>query len=73
MELKEQMLKICATAGFEPTDNIDRIVRLKERFGIGLRCPCDKDNPARFCISEQCANDIKNDGRCHCGCYRKKS
>lgn len=70
--LREQMLELCKTAGFEPTENFNKIVKAKERFGIGLQCPCDKDNPDRFCISYQCATDILKDGRCHCRCYRLK-
>lgn len=37
------------------------------------RCPCDGNNPARFCISETCRADIECDGECHCHCYRKKA
>lgn len=70
--LREQMLELCKTAGFEPTENFDKIVKAKEKFGIGLQCPCDKDNPDRFCISYQCATDILKDGHCHCRCYKLK-
>lgn len=70
MELREQMLAICKSAGFEPTENFDKIVKAKERFGIGLGCPCAKGDGDRFCISEKCALDVFNKGRCLCGCYR---
>lgn len=69
MELREQMLAICKSAGFEPTENFDKIVKAKERFGIGLRCPCDR-NSDRACISERCAREIMQNGTCHCRCYR---
>lgn len=73
ISLKEEMLSLCAAAGFEPTENIDKVVKAKERFGIGLRCPCDRFNPERYCISEKCAKDIISGGHCLCNCYRKKS
>lgn len=69
MELREQMLAICKSAGFEPTENFDKIVKAKERFGIGLGCPCDR-NSDRACISERCAREIMQNGICHCRCYR---
>lgn len=68
--LREQMLDLCKSAGFEPTKNFDKIVAAKERFGIGLHCPCDKNNPDRYCISYQCALDTIRDGHCHCNCYK---
>lgn len=68
--LKQEMLSLCYSAGFEPTENIDKIVKAKERFGIGLRCPCDRNNPERYCISRQCILDILEKGKCHCGCYK---
>lgn len=70
MELREQMLSLCKTAGFEPTENFDKIVKAKERFGIGLKCPCDKGDGDRFCISEKCALDVLEKGKCLCGCYK---
>lgn len=74
MELREIMLEKCKTAGFEPTENFDKIVKAKERMGISLKCPCcpkDKDD-GRFCISELCAEEILKNGRCHCGCFKRK-
>lgn len=69
MELREQMLSLCKTAGFEPTENFDKIVKAKERFGIGLGCPCDR-NSDRACISERCAREIMENGHCHCNAFR---
>lgn len=70
MELREQMLEICKNAGFEPTENFDKIVKAKERFGIGLKCPCAKDDGDRYCISEKCAKDVIEKGKCLCRCYK---
>jgi hypothetical protein len=67
--LKKQILSLAEEKGVKPTENFDKIVNVKERFNIGLRCPCDKDNEARFCISEQCLQDIKETGHCHCNCF----
>lgn len=72
MEIKEQMLKLAEENGFQPTENFEKIVKAKERFGIGLMCPCDKNNPNRFCISEQCKKDVIEKGTCHCRCYEVK-
>jgi ferredoxin-thioredoxin reductase catalytic subunit len=71
MNLKDKMLELCEEAGFTPTENFEKIVAAKERFGIGLMCPCDRFNPNRFCISEQCKKDVEETGMCHCRCYRK--
>lgn len=68
-ELTEQMLSLAKQHKVKPTEHFDKIVNAKERFGIGLRCPCDRDNEARFCISEQCLQDIKETGHCHCNCF----
>lgn len=73
MTLREQMLKLCDEAKLVPTNNFDKIVAAKERFCIGLSCPCDRENDKRFCISEQCLKDIEEKGHCHCNCYMKRN
>lgn len=70
-ELKEKMLELAEANGLQPTENFDRIVKAKMRFGIGLGCPCDR-NSERACISDKCKQDIERDGICHCRCYTKK-
>ena len=72
----EKMLENCRNAGYEPTENIEKIARAKNMmFGEEewIRCPCDGKNDNRFCISELCRSDIERDGICHCRCYRKAS
>ena len=70
--LRETMLKVGELNGVEPTENFDKIVRAKELMKLGLDCPCDKDNHARYCISDKCFNDIQKFGECHCHCWRLK-
>lgn len=72
MELKQKLLQIAEENGLEPTENFERIVRVKEKFGIGVRCPCDKENPDRYCCSPLCLSDIETKGTCHCKCWKKK-
>lgn len=33
------------------------------------RCPCDGDNPERFCGSKLCTSDVERDGHCHCNLF----
>ena len=70
--MKDRLLAIAKEKGVVPTEFFEKIVKAKERFGIELECPCDRDNPKRFCISELCLSDIEKDCTCHCHCWRKK-
>lgn len=69
--LEKTMRQIAEANGVGLTKKFDKIVNAKDRFGIGLGCPCDRDNEARFCISKQCLQDIKETGHCHCSCFCK--
>lgn len=73
-EILKEMLTKCHEAGFKPTLNATRIAKSKKMF-FGdkewMRCPCDRDNKDRFCISDLCKADIEKDGICHCRCYQK--
>lgn len=74
MTILEKMMENCRSAGFEATENIEKIARAKNMmFGETEwhRCPCDGNNSNRFCISELCRSDIERDGICHCRCYKK--
>lgn len=76
MTILDKMLENCAQAGYTTTKNVEKIAKAKKMmFGEEewQRCPCDGNNPARFCISETCRADIERDGECHCHCYRKKA
>ena len=43
-------------------------------FGKGdvKRCPCDAQNPERYCGSLRCLADIQNNGHCHCNLFHLK-
>ncbi|MBO5442698.1 MAG: hypothetical protein J6A33_02790 [Alphaproteobacteria bacterium] len=75
MTILEKMLENCAKAGYTTTKNVEKIAKAKTMmFGDAewQRCPCDGQNPERYCISELCRSDIERDGICHCNCYTKK-
>lgn len=62
--------------GFGETANITKIARAKNMmFGLEewQRCPCDGQNPDRYCGSPLCKADVERDGICHCHCFIKPS
>ena len=57
------------------TKNVRPIVMAKIRaFGDGNvhRCPCDADNPDRYCGSARCIADVVYQGHCHCNLFHSK-
>ena len=55
--------------------NLDNIIKAKIRFfhnGDIKRCPCDGNNPERFCGSPLCITDVINEGHCHCNLFWRK-
>ena len=36
------------------------------------RCPCDADNPDRYCGSARCVADVVYKGHCHCSLFWAK-
>lgn len=55
-------------------ENEDKIINAKIRFFNGddtNRCPCDGNNPERFCGSALCIHDVVADGHCHCRLFWK--
>lgn len=55
--------------------NAESITRAKIRFFRGKnlkRCPCDADNPERYCGSPLCITDVINEGHCHCNLFWRK-
>ena len=74
MTVQEKMESLCKTFGYTPSENLPKVAKVKERFFSAdewYRCPCDRDNPDRFCIGRVCRQDIEEKGICHCGCYKK--
>lgn len=37
------------------------------------RCPCDGNNPLRYCGGPKCAEDISEKGKCHCNLFLRKN
>ena len=70
--MREMLLAKAKEYGLEPTEFFDRVIKAKERFGLVEGCPCDKDNPERYCISPLCLSDIERDKHCHCNAYKLK-
>lgn len=70
--VRESLLLLGESEGLEPTEFFDKILKAKEHFGLTNGCPCDRDNPSRYCISPLCKSDIEKNGTCHCNCWRKK-
>lgn len=74
-QILANMKESCEKEGFYATKNIEKIARAKNMmFGLAewQRCPCDGNNPDRYCGSELCRSDVKNFGICHCNCYSLK-
>jgi ferredoxin-thioredoxin reductase catalytic subunit len=71
--MEEQMRELAKLHGVEPTENLPKIVRARGIMKIGIEiCPCAADDKERGCISEKCLKEIKENGICHCKCYRRK-
>lgn len=71
-KILENMLEFAKENNISTTKNVDKIARAKNMmFGEEewKRCPCDGQNPDRYCGSTLCMNDIKEKGICHCNCY----
>ena len=76
MSILDKMLENCEKNGYVTTKNVQKIANAKRMmFGEAewQRCPCDGQNPNRYCISELCRKDIEEKGECHCHCYQKKN
>ncbi len=55
--------------------NFEKIARAKIMLfkdGDIHRCPCDADNPERFCGSARCIADVIYLGHCHCSLFWNK-
>ena len=68
-----ELKKLAQANGYQLTDNAIKICAFRARADIPLtKCPCEQNNPKRYCISETCKQDIEQHGICHCSCYCKK-
>lgn len=70
--LRKILLALAEKNGLEPTEYFEKILNAKDRFGVGVGCPCDRDNPERYCISDLCKSDIEKNKTCHCQMWCKK-
>lgn len=49
--------------------NMEKIIKAKRMMfndSNMMRCPCDADNPNRYCGSPLCVYDTATKGHCHC-------
>lgn len=56
-------------------ENLDKILNAKMMMFAKdnpKRCPCDVDNPDRFCGSARCIADVVYQGHCHCRLFWSK-
>lgn len=73
-KIKSKIRTISKRFDFD-VQNLDKIVNAKIRFFKGgdyTRCPCDADNPERYCGSALCISDVDTKGCCHCHLFHKK-
>lgn len=57
-------------------ENEEKIINAKIllfKDGDVKRCPCDADNPERYCGSALCIHDVIEYGHCHCNLFHKKT
>ena len=65
-----EIKKLADANGYQLTENAIKICAFRSRADIPLsKCPCEQNNPKRYCISELCKDDIERYGRCHCNCF----
>lgn len=73
-KLRANIQRIAKKFGFE-LKNMEKIINAKMRFfddGERLRCPCDANNPNRYCGSARCIADTVYRGHCHCNMFHSK-
>lgn len=72
-KIKSRIQTIARKFNFR-TENMDKIINAKIRFfykNDTNRCPCDGDNPERYCGSALCIHDVVANGHCHCRLFWK--
>lgn len=73
-KIKRKIKKVAKEFDFD-VKNESKIVRAKLmlfKHDNVFRCPCDAQNPKRYCGSAQCIADTMNNGHCHCNLFHKK-
>lgn len=72
--IKTKLQKIAERNGLKTTELLDSISTVKKGL-LGnkwIYCPCEPENAKRYCGSKKCLNEIKEQGTCHCGLFRRK-
>lgn len=70
-KLKSKIDNIAKNFNFD-VKNKDKIINAKIllfKDGDIYRCPCDADNPDRYCGSARCIADVVYKGHCHCSLF----
>ncbi|MBQ2176220.1 MAG: hypothetical protein II453_14555 [Alphaproteobacteria bacterium] len=70
--LVKKLQKLAIKNHTPTSSNFTKIVNAKMMLFKGkdlMKCPCDADNPDRYCGSVLCAADIIKNGKCHCGLF----
>lgn len=74
-KIKSKIQTVAKRNGFD-VKNADKIIRAKLMIfkeGDVSRCPCDAQNPERYCGSYQCKKDTLTNGHCHCNLFHKRT
>lgn len=72
--IESKMRTIAKRNNFTITDNQLKIVKAKLmlfRGGDYMRCPCDAQDPERYCGSPKCTQEVLEKGICHCHLFEK--
>lgn len=71
-----RMRTIARRFDFDISNNHTKIIKAKimlfKTQKECYRCPCDANNPDRYCGSALCIHDIVHYGTCHCGLFKYK-
>ena len=73
-QTKASIKRMAKKYGFE-LKNLDKILNAKMLLFKNdnlKRCPCDSNNPKRFCGSALCIHDVVHYGHCHCNLFHLK-
>ena len=63
--------KIANHHNLKLTENSQKILNAKNLLGIGIYCPCQSYDKSAYCGSPKCLKEIKENGVCHCGIFKK--
>ena len=71
-EILSQMKLIAEEYSVGLSENAEKIASFRFKARIPLdKCVCSPDNPYRGCISNLCLKEIKEEGICHCRCFKR--